>query len=137
MTNLMYPDKRLWKFFEYVTTNGRGVITDWVRKDIEKRAKIRFHTTLQYLSVLERDLWNRPEYCPFGPDISELRFDANKLQHRVFGFFIPDTNHYLMVIGTTKKGRIYTPRDAIKTAKERKKEFSNGGKLIEYEDYQL
>jgi phage-related protein len=142
MTNLMYDpvrrQERLWEFFEYVTENGRKVISDWVKKDIEKKAEIRFHVTLQYLSVSEKALWIRPEYSPLGSEISEIRFDSNKLEHRVFGFFLSDINHFVMVVGATKKGKTYKPADAINTAKQRKKEIvSQRGRLNEYTDYDI
>jgi len=106
---------------EFATLGGRGVLSQWADKEIEFEAEIEFHATLRVLEVTPRDLWTRPEYAPFDPDISEIRFFANSLQHRVFGFFLFDVNQYLMLVGATKKGKIYNPREAVETARKRRK----------------
>jgi hypothetical protein len=111
----------IWKFVEFVTLGGRGVITQWVDKDIEMEAEIEFHATLTALAVTPRDLWVRPDYSPFDSEIGEIRFFANKLQHRVFGFFLADVSKYVMLVGATKKGKIYNPREAVDTARKRRK----------------
>lgn len=116
---------KLWTFTEYVSFGGRGVISEWVKKDIEILAKIEFHITLTFLELAPRDLWTRPEYSPLDSEIGEIRFKANNLQHRVFGFFISDEFKYVMLKGSTKKGSLYTPKDAIKTARERKDDIIN------------
>lgn len=98
---------------ERVTPSGRGVISDWYEKDIEGEAQDEFDDILRNLAVTPRDLWVRPAYDTMTPEFGEIRFFANKLQHRVFGFFLPNTNHYVMLAGATKKGKNYTPRDAL------------------------
>lgn len=105
---------------EFITLGGRGVLSQWVDKEIEMEAEIEFHATLTVLAVTPRDLWTRPEYAPFDPQISEIRFFANQLQHRVFGFFLTEVSQYVMLVGATKKGRIYNPREAIDTARKRR-----------------
>lgn len=106
---------------EFVTLGGRGVITQWADKEIEVEAEIEFHATLRVLEVSPRDQWTRPDYAPFDPEIGEIRFFANQLQHRVFGFFLSDADKYVMLTGATKKGRIYNPREAVETARNRRK----------------
>jgi len=116
---------------EYKSLSSRGVITKWVNKKIEVDAKDEFHDLINFLKNLERDLWTRPEYAPFSPEISELRWDnGGKLQHRVFGFFILEAQQYVMVIGATKKGKEYTPSEAVQTAINRKKEILKDKSLI-------
>src|SRR5215213_4084300 len=102
----------IWVFMERTTPSGRGVITDWYNKDIEREAQVEFDDTLRYLAITPRELWKRPEYDTMTPEFGEIRFFANKLQHRVFGFFLPGTNWFVMLIGATKKGNDYTPHDA-------------------------
>ncbi len=48
---------RLWTFTEYVSFNGRGIISDSVKKDIEVLAKIEFRNLLTLLELTPRDLW--------------------------------------------------------------------------------
>jgi hypothetical protein len=106
---------------EFVTLGGRGVITQWVDKEIEMEAEIEFHATLTALSVTPRDLWTRPDYAPFDPQISEIRFFANNLQHRVFGVLLTELSQYVMLVGATKKGKLYNPKEAVDTARQRRK----------------
>lgn len=118
---------------EFQTLGGRGVLTQWVDKEIEMEAEIEFHATLINLAVTPRELWVRPDYAPFDPEIGEIRFFASNLQHRVFGFFLTELGQYVMLIGSTKKGKVYNPRDAVDTARKRKKLLGNDrSQLREY-----
>lgn len=101
---------------ERITVNGRGVITDWYRKEIEPSAQEEFDLILPQLAASPRDLWVRPPYSALTPEFGEIRFKANNLQHRVFGFFLEGTNQYVMLVGATKKGKNYTPADALRNA---------------------
>ncbi len=123
---------------ECMTLGARGVIDKWAFKEIEVEAEIEFHATLRVLEVTPRDLWTRPEYAPFDPEIGEIRFFASQLQHRVFGFFLLDVKQYVMLVGATKKGRIYNPRDAEDTARKRRKLIiSDRSQIREYKGHQL
>lgn len=106
--------KAIWIFMERTTPSGRGVISDWYKKDIEAEAQDEFDDVLRNLAVTPRDLWIRPPYDTMTPEFGEIRFFSNRLQHRVFGFFLEGTNQFIMLVGATKKGETYTPRDALK-----------------------
>ncbi len=106
---------------EFITLSRRGVITQWVAKNIEMEAEIEFHATLRQLQNTTRDLWVRPDYDAFDPEIGEIRFKAARVEHRVFGFFLIESEQYIMLVGSQKKGRIYNPKDAIETARKRRK----------------
>lgn len=121
IANLIYNmSQPIWSFMELQTVGGRGVISQWVT-DIGMEAEDEFHGVLRGLEVSPRLLWVRPVYDVFDPEIGEIRFKANKIQHRVFGFFFLDLKQYVMLLGSTKKGKNYTPRDAVATARKRKK----------------
>jgi Phage derived protein Gp49-like (DUF891) len=98
-----------------------GVITEWVDKEIEVEAEIEFHAILRQLENTPRELWVRPDYAPLDPEIGEIRVKANRVQHRVFGFFLTEAKQFVMLIGSKKKGKNYIPRDAIDTARKRRK----------------
>lgn len=116
---------------EYKSFGGRGVITKWVNKKIETDAKDEFHDILNFLGNADRDLWTRPEYAPFDPEIGEIRWSNDgKLQHRVFGFFLLEEKQYVMLVGSTKKGKTYNPADAVQTARDRRKEVLKDKSLI-------
>lgn len=128
----------LWSIMEFRTSSGRGVISQWVAKEIEMAAEIEFHGILRNLQNSPRDLWVRPDYAPFDPEIGEIRFKANSLQHRVFGFFLVEAKQYVMLLGCTKKGRIYTPRDAEETARTRRRlVLADRSCIYEYKDHQF
>lgn len=127
----------IWVFMERITQSGRGVITDWY-KDIEKTAQAEFDDTLRYLAITPRDLWKRPEYDTMTPEFGEIRFKANKLEHRVFGFFLSNSNQFIMLVGATKKGNDYTPHDAKKNAPWYKTIVLTNRKLVRvYDEYKL
>jgi hypothetical protein len=128
----------IWVFMERTTPSGRGVITDWYNKDIERSAQAEFDDTLRYLAITPRDLWRRPEYDTMTPEFGEIRFKANKLEHRVFGFFLGNTNIFIMLVGATKKGANYTPTDALKNTPWYKTIVTTNRKLLRvYDEYQL
>lgn len=126
-------DKRVWAFVEYLTSGSRGAISKWVQ-NIQVEAKDDFHDLLNHLEAAQRDLWIRPDYDTLTPpDVGEIRWKSGGKQHRVLGFFKVEEKQYVMLIGATHKGRIYTPADAIKTARERKQDVLNGwNKTQEY-----
>jgi hypothetical protein len=127
----------IWSFMELETVGGRGVISQWVG-GIDVEAEEEFHGVLRNLEITPRLLWVRPVYDVFDPEIGEIRFKANKLQHRVLGFFIMDMKQYVMLIGATKKGQNYNPRDAVTTARKRKKLVdSDRSQLCVYTDYKF
>lgn len=122
---------------EVQTVGGRGVITDWVSR-LDFEAEDEFHGILRVLEITPRRLWVRPVYDVMGTDIGEIRFKINKLQHRVFGFFLMDVSQYVMLIGSQKKGSLYDPRDAVKTARKRKKLIdSDRSQLRAYKDHKI
>lgn len=131
----MKSNEPLWAFMEYVSFGGRGEITKWVNKKIEVDAKDDFHDLLKKLGSLSRDLWTRPDYGIIDANIGEIRFECGNLQHRVFGFFLVEEKQYVMAIGSTKKGKIYKPADAIQAAKDRRKEILKDKQLIKEYKY--
>lgn len=124
-----------WTFMEFLTSSGRGVITEWYADDLTLEAQQEFDTILRFLAVTPRVLWTRPQYSPLTPEISEIRFRANNLQHRPLGFFRSEAKQYIMVVGATKKGRLYTPREALSTAIDRKNRILTRRSLIRTYDY--
>ena len=127
----------IWSFVELETVGGRGVISQWV-EDIDVEAEEEFHGILRNLEVTPRLLWVRPVYDVFDPEIGEIRFKANKVQHRVFGFFLMEMKQYVMLVGATKKGNNYLPRDAVATARRRKRLVdSDRSQLRDYTDYKF
>ena len=130
-------NRPIWTFWEFQTVGGRGVITEWV-EDAGLEAEEEFHGVLRNLAVSPRGLWVRPVYDVFGPDFGEITIQGQKKEHRVFGCFLPALGRYAMLIGATKKGRNYTPRDAVNSARKRFKLIERDrSQLREYTDYRF
>ncbi len=126
-----------WTFWEFQTLGGRGVISEWV-ESLGVEGEEQFHGLLRNLAVSPRGLWTRPAYAPFGPGIGEIRFKADQKQHRVFGCFLFPFERYVLLVGATKKGRNYTPRDAIETAHKRYQLIQRDrSQTREYTDYRF
>lgn len=117
----------MWVFRCYISASGRNQIDRWYQR-ITPVAQSELDTVLTYLQQRQRSEWIRPQFAPLRGkyrELCELRFKANNLQHRVFGFFGPSQQEFTMLIGTTKKGRKYTPRNALDTALNRMNEVKN------------
>ena len=113
---------RLWTFRFYVSASGRAVVQDWYDDQVDE-VQAKFDTVLEYLAQRERHEWNRPEFAPLTgkhSGLGELRFDFGKLEYRPIGCFGPARSDFTILIGATKKGKNYDPRNALDTALERK-----------------
>lgn len=126
----------LWTFYEWVTGSGRGTITEWYESELAPEAQQDFDDLLRYLAITPRHLWERPKFSLLTgyPGIGELRFKANKKQYRPFGFFGPKAGQFTLLIGAQERGGKFVPKDAPKTALERKLVAeTQPGRIREYE----
>jgi hypothetical protein len=79
--------------------------------------------------------------CPYvkplkgaGKGLIEFIFLADRVQWRPLGFYGPDPHEVTLLIGASKKGKIWTPRDAIETAQKRKDEVKKDReRIVDYE----
>lgn len=99
----------IWTFYDYISQSGRNEIADWVRGELSVVAEERFEARLDHLGGVERHEWRRPKFSLLKncDGISEIRFDVEKKQHRVFGFFSSERHVYIMVLGWIKKNGDY------------------------------
>jgi hypothetical protein len=66
-------------------------------------------------------------------DCWELRWTAEKVEHRIFGFY-SGRLLFSMLIGCTHKGRIYDPPGVFDTMVDRRRKLATGeGTLSAYE----
>lgn len=111
----------LWKLRQYVSATGREAISDW-RKSMPKGPfKAVMDTFLGNMVKLER--WTPPRFEPMTGNLSgfhELRWKAGKIQHRLLGRVIGE-REFLMLVGCTHKGDVYTPPSALETLIDRDK----------------
>lgn len=114
----------IWTFRSYVSPAGRDQIEKWYAAQSDA-AQAAFDAVLDYLGQREREKWRRPEFDQLGGryrDLGELRFDVGNVEYRPLGFFGPVRAAFTILVGATKKGKIYDPRDALETALKRRKE---------------
>lgn len=102
----------------YCSTSGRNEITEWRKKlSVKERAK-----TDRFLKLMRQSkIWRMPDYRKLtGHDYGELRWDADKKEHRLFGFF--DAGTWYALVGCTHKGTVYDPHGAFAVGDRRMKE---------------
>ena len=99
----------IWTFYDYLSQSGRNEIADWVRDELSAAGEEKFEARLDYLGGVDRPEWKRPQFSTLTDcdGISEIRFDVDKMEHRVFGFFGPERHEYTMAIGWIKKNGDY------------------------------
>jgi hypothetical protein len=124
---------RLWSFWEFVTEGGRGVITEWYEK-LPVEVQREFEDRLRYLANVPRHLWALPFYRQLTAQIGEIRFKANRVQHRPLGFFGPKAWQFTLLFPAREKDRKFIPKDALTQAEERRKlVLLNGRRVQEYD----
>lgn len=87
-----------------------------------------FKVRVRYLANTPKGEWKKPHAIKLQgvTDIYEIRFKANGIQFRPFGFFGPGPNEFTILVWATHKQDIYDPNDAIKTADTRRKDIQAG-----------
>ncbi len=121
---------------EYTSFSGNGVITKWLKKlkNFDTFAESEWLNRLDILPALSNDkLWSMPEYRRMTnlKDIGEIRFQSkNKVQFRVFGFFLKEKQQYVMLIGAIEDNKKYDPTNAFDTALTRREDVLNEDVII-------
>jgi phage-related protein len=114
---------------EIADSFGKGVITEWLRK--EPAARARFRVRMSYLSRIPRMELNTKQFRYLEDGLSEIKWEADKKTWRAIGF--DKDNYFVMVMGCSHKGAVYEPRNWLQTAKQRKKETIEGKwRIIDY-----
>jgi len=120
----------LWTIRCYVSPNGRDMIDDWNgRQSDEVQAAVA--VALEYLVQRPRKEWRRPEFDLLSGkmrEIGEIRFKVDK-HYRMLGFFGPARSDFTLLVGASKKGNNYDPRNALETAVDRMKEVKADGRF--------
>jgi hypothetical protein len=118
----------LWNFRAYVSPAGVRKFEQWYRV-LDPSAQAAFDTLLEFLAQRTRNEWRRPGFDVLSgkqAGMGELIFEVGKLVYRPFGYFGPHKAEFTLLIGATKKGKSYDPRDTRDTAVKRMKEIQNG-----------
>jgi hypothetical protein len=121
-----------WRFEQFKSSKGRQAISDWRKSVLSPARQAIFDTFLDRVAKMEK--WP-PEICRSlrkHPGKWELRWTAEKVEHRIFGFY-SGPQVFAMLIGCTHKGRIYDPPSSFETMVDRARKLKTGeGVLSEY-----
>ncbi len=112
---------KLWTFQEFLTTGGRGVISEWY-SELAVEAQQDFDDLLRYLAVTPRRLWERPKFAPVTGynGLGKLRFKANRIQYRPIGFFGLHSGQFTLLFPAEERNMRFVPSDAPEQAMRRK-----------------
>lgn len=114
----------LWTFRCYVSSPGKDEIRAWYDGQSAK-VRAKFDSRLKFLAQRERAEWKREPFDSLSDECSglgEIRFQADKVQHRPLGFFDGE-KIFSLVFCAQEKGNKFVPKDACKIALRRKKEI--------------
>ncbi len=92
---------------------------------------------MEHLAARSRTDWSDTDFKMLKgkhKKVGEFRFVAGKVEHRPLGFFGPGRMEYTLLIGATKKGKNYAPREALDSAVRRMDEVENGGAVHDWDD---
>lgn len=120
----------LWTLKQF--TSSRPAIEDWRRK-LSPARRAHLDTFLKRVGKMES--WPLGICDPLKgyPGKWELRWTAEKVEHRIFGWY-EGPHTFVMLIGCTHKGNIYDPAEAFKTMMDRDRKLkTKEGTLSTYE----
>lgn len=111
----------------YVSSAGNAEVQKAINGKDEEWMQ-HFKVRIKYLANTPKRDWKKPYALKLQKvtDIYEIRFQANGVQQRPFGYFGPRDKEFTILILATHKEKIYDPNDAIKTAESRRKYIQDG-----------
>ena len=119
----------VWRFNQFKARGGRRAIDDW-KLSPARRASL--DTFLDRIAKMQS--WPVGICGPIGNHAGcwELRWTAEKVEHRIFGYF-GFGKQYNMMVGCTHKGKTHDPPGVFETLDQRKRQVQDGtGGLDEY-----
>jgi hypothetical protein len=114
------------------TSSGRGVLTEFLKKEAAARADFRVRVKL--MACVERVKWNENYFKFIRDEIYEIKWKSGQKQWRALGFDYVKGS-FVVVRGCTHKDGVYDPPDWIDRAIEIKNETKAG--LREIIDYDI
>lgn len=119
--------KNGWRFMSMADNQDRDTFQRWLEKEVDigqrKGVETAIRTTLRFLAFAKKDLWKEPHFKWFSGGIGEIRSDFGNVEYRPLGCNGPGPDQFTILIGAKKKGKVWTPAEARKTAAKIKKEL--------------
>ncbi len=123
----------VWRFFDYVGPSGHSVIEDWLVGNPSRRANL--DAMLAYLAILP-DWSKQPRAFKWlkgvkSKGLGEIRFECDRLPHRVFGCLGDSPGRFILLVGCCKQttkysgGALYFPPNAFELAAQRRDEYDD------------
>jgi len=114
-----------WTFKVFIKQDGNDVFEEWISMqdiDVEERIRAR----LDMMSVTKT--WSRPYFDKIHgtKHIHEIIIKFKGRQYRPLGCFGPGPQVFTLLIGASKKGKVWNPPNAIETAEKRHKLVFSG-----------
>jgi hypothetical protein len=125
-------NQRLWTFKQFRSASGRDAIADW-RKGLSPARRAVLDIFMDRIAKMKA--WPTGICDPIRgySGYWELRWTAEKVEHRIFGYYAGQLS-FAMLIGCTHKGKVYDPPSAFETMQDRKSKITNKeGSLSTYE----
>lgn len=107
-----------WTFKCYDDGRSPNLWQRWY--DDNARARGAHDAILDIIEQLER--WREP-YTKAFDDVVEIRFTAQKVERRIFGFYGGTKQQFVVTATGSHKGKVYTPKEILKTHSKRRKEI--------------
>lgn len=116
-----------WTFRCYCAS--RDVIRQWYDNQTPE-AQAEFDAALHYLKQRSQSEWERPWFGQLSRECSglgEIRFSANRVEHRVIGYYGPKgwRMHFTLLMPAKEKDRKFVPSNACATALRRMTEVES------------
>ena len=105
----------------YKANDGSELIRSWY-KAADGKLRAVFDVRIKILAQRKPQDWGLPFFRRLHGEcagLGEIRFKANKVQHRPIGYF-SGRNEFTILFFATEKGGAIVPKSACKTAQERK-----------------
>jgi hypothetical protein len=116
-----------WRFMSMADNQDRDTFVRWLDKEVDigrrKGVETAIRTTLRFLRFARKDLWREPHFKWFSGGVGEIRSDFGNVEYRPLGCNGPAPDQFTILIGAYKKGKVWTPQDARKTAIRRRQEL--------------
>ena len=125
----------VWRFRQFKATSGRKAIDDW-RSALSPARRAIFDIFLDRIAKM--NAWPTGTCNPIRNHAGcwELRWTAEKVEHRIFGYYSGE-KEFAMMVGCTHKGKVYDPPGAFDTLDTRKGQAENNqGNLDEYRGHE-
>jgi len=117
----------MWRYWWYADPKGPDPWREWYDS---QNAHVRGKHDTVFRILESRADWRVPHAKKLDSGIVEIILKGG-LQHRLLGFCWPGARfEFVFVIPCTHKGVVYTPKNALETARQRKTELIGGSTWI-------